>query len=124
MGDEQRKSANREECKGSIATVQEDLQGICYAQAKMGNEIALLITGLQQAMEGLAEVRAHMSGQFWASMKGMCGAGRVPLASTGAASNPTKSDVASDAEGLYGVLTRPAGWGCWRRRVSCGGMLC
>jgi hypothetical protein len=30
----------------------------------------------------------------------------MPLATTGAASNPTKSDVASDVEGLYGVLTR------------------
>ena len=106
MDDEQRRSANWEKCKGSIATLQEDLQGIRYAQMKMGSEIASIVTGLQQATEGLAEVRAHMLGQFWASMQGMRGAGRVPLATTGAASNPTKSDVASDVEGLYGVLTR------------------
>ena len=104
--DEQRQSANWEECKGSIATLQEDLQGICAAQAKMGHEIASLVTVLQDATEGLAEVRAHMLGQFWASIEGMRGAGGLPLATTGAASNPTKSDVASDVEGLYGVLTR------------------
>ena len=104
MGDEQRKSVNWEECKGSIATLQEDLQVICDAQAKMGNEIASLIMGLQKATEGLAEVCMHMSGQFWASMKGMHGAGRVLLAATGAVSNPTKSDVVSDVEGLYRVL--------------------
>ena len=44
MGDEQRQSANWEECKGSIATLQEDLQGICAAQVKMGHEIASLVT--------------------------------------------------------------------------------
>ena len=106
MGDEQRQSANWEECKGSIATLQEDLQGIRDAQMKMGSEIASFVTGLQQATEGLAEVRAHMLGQFWASMQGMRGAGGMPLATTGAAINPTKSDVASDVEGLLGVLTR------------------
>ena len=72
----------------------------------MGHEIASLVTGLQTTTEGLAEVRAHMLGQFWASMKGMRGAWRVPLATTGAAPKPTKSDVTTDAEGLYGVLTR------------------
>ena len=106
MGDKQRQSANWEECKGSIATLQEDLQGICAAQVKMGHEIASLVTGLQDATEGLAEVRAHMSGQFWASIESMRGAGGLPLATTGAAINPTKSDVASDVEGLLGVLTR------------------
>jgi len=47
-----------------------------------------------------------MSGQFWASIESMRGAGGLPLATTGAAINPAKSDVASDVEGLYGVLTR------------------
>ena len=47
-----------------------------------------------------------MLGQFWASIESMRGAGGLPLATTGAAINPTKSDVASDVEGLYGVLTR------------------
>ena len=32
--------------------------------------------------------------------------GGLPLATTGAATNPTKSDVMSDVEGLLGVLTR------------------
>jgi hypothetical protein len=106
MDDEQRRSASWEKCKGSITTLQDDLQGIRYEQMKMGSEIASIVTGLQQATEGLAEVRAHMLGQFWTSMQGMRGAGGMPLATTGAASNPTKSDVASDFEGLYGVLTR------------------
>jgi len=106
MGDKQRQSANWEECKGSIATLQEDLQGICAAQVKMGHEIASLVTGLQDATEGLAEVRAHMAGQFWESIESMRGARGLPLATTGAAINPTKSDVASDVEGLLGVLTR------------------
>ena len=46
-----------------------------------------------------------MSGQFWASIESMRGAGGLPLATTGAAINPAKSDVASDVEGLLGVLT-------------------
>ena len=41
----------------------------------MGHEIASVVTGLQEATEGLAEVCAHMLGQFWASMQGMRGAG-------------------------------------------------
>ena len=89
----------------------------------MGHKAASLITGLQTTTEGLAEVRAHMSGQFWASiyMQGTRGAGRVPLATTGAAPTPTKSEVTSDVEGLYRVLMRAE---LWRRRVTCGGMLC
>ena len=51
IADEQRNSANWEECKGSIAALQNDLQGICDAQAKMGHEIASLVTGLQKATE-------------------------------------------------------------------------
>ena len=72
----------------------------------MGHEIASLVTELQKATEGLVEVRAHMSGQFWAYMQGMRDSGGVPLATTGAALNPTESDVASDVEGLCGVLAR------------------
>jgi hypothetical protein len=106
MGDKQRQSANWEECKGSIATLQEDLLEMRHAQMKIGSEIATFVTELQQATEGLAEVRAHMLGQFWTSMQGMRGAGGMPLATTGAAPNPTQSDVASDVEGLCGVLTR------------------
>ena len=82
IADEQRHSANWEECKGSIAALQNDLQGICDAQVKMGHEIASFVTGLQTTTEGLAEVRAHMPGQFWASMQGTRDAGRVPLATT------------------------------------------
>ena len=43
MDDEQRRSASWEKCKGSIATLQDDLQGIRYEQMKMGSEIALII---------------------------------------------------------------------------------
>ena len=121
MGDEQRESANWEECKGSIATLQEDLQGICAAQMKVGHEIASLVMGLRDATEGLAEVRAHMSGRFWASMQVMRGARRVLLATTGATSNPTRSDVTSDVEGLYGVLTRVD---LLEEARTCGRMLC
>ena len=90
----------------SIAALQNDLQGICDAQVKLGHEIASFVTGLQTTTEGLAELRAHMLGQLWASMQGTRSAGRVPLATTGAAPTPTKSDVTSDVEGLYGFLTR------------------
>ena len=88
MDDEQCKSATWDECKGSIAALQEDMQGFLDVQAKMGHEIASVVTGLQKATEGLAEVRTHMSGQFWASMQGMRGAGGMPLATTGAAPHP------------------------------------
>ena len=74
MDDEQRRSANWETCKSSIATLQEDLLEMRHAQMKIGSEIATFVTELQQTTEGLAEVRAHMLGQFWASMQGMHGA--------------------------------------------------
>ena len=43
IADEQRNSANWEECKGSIATLQKDLQGFCDVQVKMGHKAASLI---------------------------------------------------------------------------------
>ena len=71
----QRRSASWERHKNPIAALQYDLQEIRHEQMKMGSEIASIVTGLQQATEGLAEVRAHMLGQFWTSVQGMRGAG-------------------------------------------------
>ena len=85
------------------------MRGFTDVQAQMEHKIASFVTGLQEATEGLAEVRALMLGQFWESMQGMRGVGGLPLATTGAALHPTTSDVkvmSGDVEGLYGVLTR------------------
>ena len=107
IADEQRNFANGEEIGGSIAALQKDLRGICDVQAKMEHETASLVTGLWQLRRDLRRcAHACIPGHFWASMKGMRGAGRLPLATTGAAPKPTKSDVTSDVGGLYGVLTR------------------
>ena len=107
MDDEQRNSAAWDEYKVSIDVLQKDMRGLSNVQATMGHEIVSFVTGLQEAMEGLAEVRAHMPGQFWASMRG---AGRMPLATTGAVLHPTTSDVASDvasdAESVCRIQTR------------------
>ena len=65
MGDKQRQSANWEECKGSIATLQEDLQGICAAQVKMGHEIASLVTGLQDATGRIGSRQQLAGGVPW-----------------------------------------------------------
>ena len=93
MDDEMRNSAAWDECKTSIEALQKDERGFSDVQAKMGHEIASVVKGLQEATEGLAEVRAHRLGQFWASMQGMRGARGLPLATTGAARHPTTSDV-------------------------------
>jgi len=109
MDDEQRRSAAWDECKTSIEALQKDVRGLSDVQAKTEHEIATFVTGLKEVTEGLAEVRAHMSGQFWASMQDMRGAGGLPLASTGAARHPTTSDVgvmSGEVEGLCGALTR------------------
>jgi hypothetical protein len=85
------------------------VRGLSDVQAKTEHKIATFVTGLKEVTEGLAEVRAHMLGQFWASMQDMRGAGRLPLASTGAARHPTTSDVgvmSGEVEGLCGALTR------------------
>ena len=68
MIDKQRSSVAWDECKDSIEALQKDMRGLSDVQAKMGHEIASFVTGLQGAVEGLAEVRAHMLGQFWASV--------------------------------------------------------
>ena len=114
MNDEMRNSAAWDECKTSIEALQKDVRGLSDVQAKTEHEIASFVTGLKEVTEGLAEVRAHMLGQFWAStigasMQGMRGAGGLPLATTGAARHPTTSDVevmSGDVEGLCGALTR------------------
>ena len=96
MDNEMRNSAAWGDCRNSIEALQKDMRGFIDIQAQMEHKIASFVTGLQEATEGLAEVRAHMLGQFWASMQGMRGAGGMPLATTGAASNPTESDATGD----------------------------
>ena len=98
-----------DKCETSIGYLQNDVRGLSDVQAKIDQKIAMFVTGLNEVTEGLAEVRAHMLGQFWASMQDMRGAGGLPLASTGAARHPTTSDVgvmSGDVEGLCGALTR------------------
>ena len=88
MDDERRNSVAWDECKSSIEALQKDMRGFSDVQAKMEHKIASFVTGLQEATEGLAEVRAHMLGQFWDSVQGMRGDGGSPLATTGAAWRP------------------------------------
>ena len=71
MDAEMRNSAAWDECKTSIEALQKDVRGLSDVQAKTEHEIATFVTGLKEVTEGLAEVRAHMLGQFWASMQGM-----------------------------------------------------
>ena len=93
MDDEMRNSEAWDECKTSIEALQKDGRGLSDVQTKTEHKIASIVTGLQEVTEGLAEVRAHVLGQFWDSVQGMRGAGGLPLATTGAALHPTASDV-------------------------------
>ena len=109
MDEGRRNSVAWDECKNTIEALQKDMRGFSDVQAQMEHKIASFVTGLQEATEGLAEVRAHMLGQFWNSVQGMRGAGGLALATTGAALHPTTSDVemmSGDVEGLCGVSTR------------------
>ena len=96
IDDRRRSCVDWNECKESIGALQKDMRGFSDTQAKMEHKIALFVARLQEATEGLAEVRAHMLGQFWDSVQGMRGAGGMPLVTTGVALHPTTSDVASD----------------------------
>ena len=93
-----------DKCESSIGMLQNDVRGLSDVQAKTDHKIATVVTGLKEVTEGLAEVRSHMLGQFWASMQGMRGAGGLPLASTGAARHPTTID--GEIEDLRGALPR------------------
>lgn len=93
-----------DKCESSIEMLQNDVRGLSDVQAKTDHKIATVVTGLKEVTEGLAEVRSHMLGQFWASMQGMRGAGGLPLASTGAARHPTTID--GEIEDLRGALPR------------------
>ena len=70
--DEMRNSAAWDERKSSIEALQKDMRGFSDVQVKMGHEIASVVTGLQEATEGRAEVCAHTLGQFSASTQGVC----------------------------------------------------
>ena len=67
--------------------------------------MAAFATGLEDVTGGLAEAQGHMLGQFWSSEKGMQGAGRALLATTGAALHST-SDVAGDVRSVCGLQSR------------------
>jgi hypothetical protein len=75
MDSEIRNSAAWDDCRNTIEALQKDMRGFVDVQAQMEHKIASFVTGLQEATEGLAEVRAHMLGQFWESMPSMRGAG-------------------------------------------------
>ena len=61
-----------DKCETSIGYLQNDVRGLSDVQAKIDHKIATFVTGLKEVTEGLAEVRAHMSGQFWASICKIC----------------------------------------------------
>ena len=61
-----------DKCESSIEMLQNDVRGLSDIQAKTDHKIATVVTGLKEVTEGLAEVRSHMLGQFWASMQGIC----------------------------------------------------
>ena len=71
MDEEMRNSAAWDECKTSIEVLQNDVRGLSDVQAKTEHKIVTFIMGLKEVTEGLAEVRAHMLGQFWALMQDM-----------------------------------------------------
>ena len=60
------------------------MSSVTVVQEEMEQQMAAFVTGLENVTRGLAEIRAHILGQFWSSQKGAQGAGRVPLATTGA----------------------------------------
>ena len=71
IDDEQHRSVTWDEHKTLIKVLQKDVRGLSDVQAKTKHEIATFVTGLKEVTEGLAEVHAHMLGQFWASMQDM-----------------------------------------------------
>ena len=79
--------------------LQDEVQGLACVQGKMEQWEATFVMGLGDAAGGLAEVRAHMLGQFWSSAQGIRDAGRAPLAAAGAVHHLTASDDARCAWG-------------------------